>query len=113
MGTFFGVYLPTVQNIIGVVVFLRIAPIIGEAGIGLTFVMMATCTLTTFLTILSTNAIVTNGKIRGAGVYYVVSRSLGPATGGCIGLLHYFSSVLNAALHILASVEAFGVTINL
>lgn len=65
--------------------------IVGEAGVFQSFVMLIFCTATTFLTVLSMSAIVTNGKIRTGGVYYLVSRSLGPATGGSIGILYYLA----------------------
>ena len=53
------------------------------------------------------SAIATNGKIRTGGVYYLISRSLGPATGGSIGILYYLATSFSSALSILGAVEAF------
>jgi len=107
MGTFIGVYIPVVQNILGVILFLRLAWIVGQAGLKQSYLILTLGTGTSFLTILSMNAIVTNGKIRTGGVYYMVSRSLGPATGGSIGFLYYLAITLASAMYILGSVETF------
>lgn len=61
--------------------------------------------VTTILTILSMSAIATNGKIRKGGVYYLVSRSLGPASGGTIGLLYYIANTFSAGMSIVGAVE--------
>jgi amino acid transporter len=58
------------------------------------------------------NAIITNGKIRTGGVYYLISRSLGPATGGSIGILYYFAITFSSAMSILGAVEAIHVVTN-
>ena len=55
------------------------------------------------------NAIATNGKIRTGGVYYLISRSLGPATGGSIGILYYLASTFSSAMSILGAIEAIHV----
>ena len=56
------------------------------------------------------SAIATNGKIRTGGVYYLISRSLGPATGGAIGILYYLATSFSCALSILGAVEALTVS---
>ncbi len=38
-----GVYLPTVQNILGVILFLRLPWIVGVAGVGMSFFLVALC----------------------------------------------------------------------
>lgn len=43
MGTFIGVYLPCVQNILGVVLFLRLTWIVGTAGILGSFAIVFMC----------------------------------------------------------------------
>lgn len=88
------------------VLFLRVNLIVGEAGIFQAYAILFFGSTTTFLTVLSVNAIATNGKIRTGGVYYLISRSLGPATGGCIGILYYLASTFSSAMSILGAVEA-------
>jgi potassium/chloride transporter 9 len=57
------------------------------------------------LTILSVSAIATNGKVKGGGAYYMISRSLGPEFGGSIGLVFYIGQVLNAGMNVIGFVE--------
>ncbi|KHJ45012.1 hypothetical protein D918_04823 [Trichuris suis] len=56
LGTIFGVYLPSIQHILGVQMFLRLLWIVGVAGVVESFTM-------TFLTSISISAIATNGKV--------------------------------------------------
>lgn len=102
-------FLPCVTNILSVVLFLRINLIIGEAGIMQAFVILFFSSATTLMTVLSMNAIITNGKIRTGGVYYLISRSLGPAIGGTIGILYYFAITFSSAMSILGAIEAIHV----
>ena len=41
-----GVYLPTLQNILGVILFLRLPWIVGIAGVGQAFLLVALCCIT-------------------------------------------------------------------
>lgn len=43
MGTFMGVYLPCLQNIFGVILFLRLTWVVGIAGIMESFCMVFIC----------------------------------------------------------------------
>ena len=94
MGTFFGVFVPCMQNILGTILYLRLSWIVGQAGIGLTFVVVGLCCSTTFLTSLSLSAIATNGAIKGGGPYYLISRALGPEFGGSVGLCFYLGTTV-------------------
>jgi len=64
-------------NIWGVMLFLRVSWVVGQAGIGLGSVIIIVATSVTTITTISMCAICTNGEVKGGGTYYMISRSLG------------------------------------
>ncbi|CAL8276828.1 unnamed protein product [Lota lota] len=105
MGTFIGVYLPCMQNILGVIIFLRLTWIVGTAGILGTFAIVFMCCACTMLTAISMSAIATNGVVPAGGSYYMISRSLGPEFGGAVGLCFYLGTTFAGSLYILGMIE--------
>ncbi|KAG7227429.1 hypothetical protein INR49_000435 [Caranx melampygus] len=105
MGTFIGVYLPCVQNILGVILFLRLTWIVGTAGILGSFAIVSMCCICTLLTAISMSAIATNGVVPAGGSYYMISRSLGPEFGGAVGLCFYLGTTFAGSLYILGTIE--------
>ncbi|KAM9833030.1 solute carrier family 12 member 6 isoform 1-T3 [Syngnathus typhle] len=105
MGTFMGVYLPCLQNIFGVILFLRLTWVVGTAGVlqGLCIVFICCCC--TMLTAISMSAIATNGVVPAGGSYFMISRSLGPEFGGAVGLCFYLGTTFAGAMYILGAVE--------
>lgn len=69
-----GVLIRCILNIFGVMIFLRISWLVGQAGLGLITIIIIIATLVTFITSLSMSAICTNGEVRGGGAYYLISR---------------------------------------
>ena len=70
-------------NIWGVMLFIRLTWVVGQAGIGLSCVIILLSCFVTIITTLSMSAICTNGEVKGGGAYYLISRSLGPEFGEC------------------------------
>lgn len=68
-------------NIWGVMLFIRLSWVTGQAGIGLASLIILLSTVVTVITTLSMSAICTNGEVKGGGAYYLISRSLGPEFG--------------------------------
>ena len=89
LGVLNGVLVPCLLNILGVILFLRLGWAVGHAGWGGTLAMFAVGETLALLTVFSLSAIVSNGRIKGGGSYYMISRCLGPEFGGAIGLLFY------------------------
>uniref|UniRef100_A0A671YGK9 Solute carrier family 12 member 7 n=1 Tax=Sparus aurata TaxID=8175 RepID=A0A671YGK9_SPAAU len=105
MGTFMGVYLPCLQNILGVILFLRLTWIVGTAGILESLAIVALCCSCTMLTAISMSAIATNGVVPAGGSYYMISRSLGPEFGGAVGLCFYLGTTFAGSMYILGTIE--------
>ncbi|KAG7488700.1 hypothetical protein MATL_G00036410 [Megalops atlanticus] len=105
MGTFIGVYLPCLQNILGVILFLRLTWIVGTAGIMESFAIVFMCCACTMLTAISMSAIATNGVVPAGGSYYMISRSLGPEFGGAVGLCFYLGTTFAGSMYILGTIE--------
>uniref|UniRef100_A0A2I3FZI2 Solute carrier family 12 member 6 n=1 Tax=Nomascus leucogenys TaxID=61853 RepID=A0A2I3FZI2_NOMLE len=90
MGTFMGVYLPCLQNIFGVILFLRLTWVVGTAGVLQAFAIVLICC-----------CCVTGGS------YFMISRALGPEFGGAVGLCFYLGTTFAAAMYILGAIEIF------
>lgn len=100
-----GVLVRCMLNIWGVMLFIRMTWIVGQAGIVLTCVIISMATVVTTITGLSTSAIATNGFVRGGGAYYLISRSLGPEFGGSIGLIFAFANAVAVAMYVVGFAE--------
>uniref|UniRef100_A0A671KP60 Solute carrier family 12 member 5-like n=1 Tax=Sinocyclocheilus anshuiensis TaxID=1608454 RepID=A0A671KP60_9TELE len=107
MGTIMGVYLPCLQNILGVILFLRMTWLVGAGGVLGTFTIVFMCCSTTMLTAISMSAIATNGVVPAGGSYYMISRSLGPEFGGAVGICFYLGTTFAGAMYILGSAAIF------
>ncbi|KAG9473739.1 hypothetical protein GDO78_004177 [Eleutherodactylus coqui] len=105
MGTFMGVYLPCLQNIFGVILFLRLTWVVGVGGVMESFLIVLMCCSCTMLTAISMSAIATNGVVPAGGSYYMISRSLGPEFGGAVGLCFYLGTTFAGAMYILGTIE--------
>ncbi|MFT4705271.1 MAG: amino acid transporter, partial [Bradymonadia bacterium] len=106
-GTFGGVFTPSILTILGVIMFMRTGYVVGEAGVWGALGILTLASAITFLTGLSISAISTNIQVEGGGAYFLISRSLGPAYGGAIGLALFLAQALSVPFYILGFVEAF------
>lgn len=107
LGTLSGVFMPCVQNIMGIIFYIRLSWIVGIAGVGQSLLLVGMTALSTFLTGLSLSAIATNGAMKGGGPYYLIGRALGPEVGVSIGLCFFLGNAVAGALYILGAVETF------
>lgn len=105
-GTFGGVFTPSILTIFGIVMYLRAGFCVGQVGIVSALVILGIGELVTLLTALSICAISTNTPVRGGGMYYMISRSLGPEFGGAIGLALFFAQALSAPFYVIGFTEA-------
>ncbi|MDR2694453.1 MAG: amino acid permease [Chitinispirillales bacterium] len=104
--TFEGVFLPTILTIFGLVIFMRATFVTGHAGIYQALGILIAAKSITTLTGLSISAIATNTEVKGGGVYYLISRSLGPEFGGAIALTIFISQSLSIPFYLIGFAEA-------
>uniref|UniRef100_A0A672QFY3 Solute carrier family 12 member 2-like n=1 Tax=Sinocyclocheilus grahami TaxID=75366 RepID=A0A672QFY3_SINGR len=100
-----GVLVRCMLNIWGVMLFIRMTWIVGQAGIAYSCIIVIMATVVTTITGCSTSAIATNGFVRGGGAYYLISRSLGPEFGGSIGLIFAFANAVAVAMYVVGFAE--------
>uniref|UniRef100_A0AAR2JE63 Solute carrier family 12 member 3 n=1 Tax=Pygocentrus nattereri TaxID=42514 RepID=A0AAR2JE63_PYGNA len=100
-----GVLVRCMLNIWGVMLFIRLSWVFGQAGVGLGIIIILLSCVVTTLTCLSMSAICTNGVVRGGGAYYLISRSLGPEFGGSIGLIFAFANAVAVAMYVVGFSE--------
>lgn len=106
LGTFGGVFTPSILTILGVIMYLRFGWVIGNVGLTGTLVIVTLSTFITFLTSLSIASIATDQKVRTGGAYYMISRSLGIESGGAIGISLYFAQAFSIALYTVGFAES-------
>ncbi|RKY54606.1 MAG: hypothetical protein DRP89_04780, partial [Candidatus Neomarinimicrobiota bacterium] len=106
-GTFEGVFTPTILTIIGVIMYLRLGWVVGNAGLGGALLIILLAKFVTITTGLSIASIATNKRIGAGGSYAMISRSLGLEVGGAIGIPLYLSQSLGGALYISGFTEAW------
>lgn len=105
LGTLSGVYFPCVQNIFGVILFIRMVWIVGTAGVPAAFSLVFICCCVTLTTSISLSAIATNGIVPAGGSYFMISRSLGPECGGAVGTMFFLGTTVAGAMYITGAVE--------
>jgi solute carrier family 12 sodium/potassium/chloride transporter 2 len=96
-----GVYIPCLLTIWGVMLFLRLTWVMGQCGLVQGLLVMTMCNLVTTITAISMSAVSTNGQIKGGGVYFMISRALGPEFGGAIGLMFTLANSIAVAMYII------------
>jgi amino acid transporter len=106
LGTFGGVFTPSILTILGVIMYLRFGWVVGNVGLAGTLLIVTMATAITFLTSLSIASIATDQKVKTGGAYYMISRSLGIESGGAIGISLYFAQALSVALYTVGFAES-------
>jgi amino acid transporter len=106
-GAFAGVFTPSILSILGVIMYLRLGWVVGEAGLLNALVIILLAHVISVTTGLSVSSIATDKKIKGGGIYYMLSRSLGLPMGGAIGILIFIATSLSIALYMIGFAENF------
>ena len=107
LGTFEGVFTPALLTILGVIMYLRLGWVVGQAGLMGALAIVLLAQSVTLATSLSIASMVTNIRIGAGGAYSIISRSLGVEAGGSIGISFYFAQTLSASLYIVGFTEVW------
>ncbi len=107
LGTFEGVFTPTILTIIGVILYLRLGWVVGSVGLGGAILIIVLSHVATITTGFSLSSMTTNVRIGAGGFYSLISRSLGLEAGAATGLPLYFSQAFSVALYIIGFSEAW------
>lgn len=105
-GTFEGVFTPSILTILGIIMYLRMGWVVANAGLVGTLIIISIASFITFLTALSVSSMATNMKVKGGGIYYVISRSFGIEVGAAIGLPLFLSQVIGITFYLAGFSES-------
>ena len=106
LGTFAGVFTPSILTILGIILFLRIGYVVGQTGLLRALVIILAANLISLLTTASLSAIATNIRVKGGGDYYLISRTLGVEFGGAIGIVLFLAQAVSIAFYCFGFGEA-------
>ena len=106
LGTFIGVFTPTLLTILGVIMYLRVGWLVGNMGLLYTLSIVVLANLVTLTTTLSFSSIATNRRIGIGGAYNIISRNLGLEIGGAIGLPLFLSQAFSVTLYAFGLAES-------
>lgn len=104
-GTFAGVFTPSILTILGIIIFLRLGYVVGSSGLfkGLAIILLAN--VISVLTTFSLSAIATNFQVKGGGIYYLISRTLGLRYGGSIGIVLFLAQSVSIGFYCVGFAE--------
>ncbi|WP_445678756.1 amino acid permease [Radicibacter daui] len=105
LGTFGGVFTPSILTILGLILFLRLGYVVGAVGLGEALLIILLASTISVLTSISMAAIATNLEVRSGGVYYIISRTLGLPFGGAIGLVLYVAQAISVGFYCVGFAE--------
>ncbi|MBD0849613.1 amino acid permease [Maribacter arenosus] len=106
-GTFAGVFTPSILTILGVIMYMRLGWVVGNAGLLGAIGIIIIAHIIAVTTGLSVSSVATDKKIGAGGIYYVLSRSMGIPIGGSIGIALYVGTAFSIALYLIGFSESF------
>ena len=112
-GSFAGVFTPSILTILGVIMYLRMGWVVGNAGLFGSIIIVVIAHIISVSTGLSVSSIATDKKVGPGGIYYILSRSMGIPIGGAIGIALYIGTALSIALYLIGFAESFNAYVGL
>jgi amino acid transporter len=105
-GAFGGVFTPSILTILGVVMYLRIGWVVGQAGLAGALLIVLLSHAISIATGLSVSSIATNRTVGAGGAYFMISRSLGGPAGAAVGIPLFFAQALSIAFYVVGFAES-------
>jgi len=99
LGTFAGVFTPSILTILGLILFLKTGYVVGSAGLIRALLIVLLANSISVLTSISLSAIATNLRVKGGGDYYLISRTLGVQYGGALGIVLFLAQSVSIAFY--------------
>lgn len=106
LGTFIGVFTPSILTILGVILYLRAGWVVGNVGLVGALAIVILANLITLATALSVSSVATNMEVGPGGAYYIISRSLGVEIGAAIGLPLFLAQTFSITLYAYGLAES-------
>ncbi|MBN1295334.1 amino acid permease [bacterium] len=106
LGSFLGVFTPSILTILGVIMYLRFGWVVGNEGLIRTLFIVIIANSITLITAFSVSAVATNMRVGVGGAYYIISRSLGLEIGGAIGIPLFLSQAFSITLYSFGLAES-------
>jgi len=105
-GAFGGVFTPSILTILGVVMYLRLGWVVGQAGLAGALAIVLLSHVISIATGLSVSSIATNRTVGAGGAYFMISRSLGGPAGAAVGIPLFFAQALSIAFYVVGFAES-------
>ncbi len=99
LGTFGGVFTPSILTILGLILFLKMGYVVGSAGLGRALLIILLANSISVLTSISLSAVATNLRVKKGGDYYLISRTLGVHYGGALGLVLFLAQSVSIGFY--------------
>ena len=106
LGTFLGVFTPSILTILGVILFLRSGWVVGNVGLWGAVGVVLIANGVTLATAFSVGAVATNMRVGAGGAYYMISRSLGVEIGVAIGVPLFLAQAVSVTLYSFGLAES-------
>ncbi len=106
LGTFLGVFTPSILTILGVILYLRTGWVVGNVGLVGAILVVVVANAVTLATALSVAAVATNMRVGAGGAYYIISRSLGVEVGAAIGIPLFLAQAFSVTLYAFGLAES-------
>ncbi|CAG2114145.1 unnamed protein product, partial [Medioppia subpectinata] len=99
-GYFTMVYIPQFMNLLGTAFFIQSSIMAAQSGLILSLIMIIVGSVILCGTVLSISTLVTNGHVGLGGLYYLISRNLGPEIGTVFGIVYFLTNAIMVSLSI-------------